>query len=99
MTRSELKKLNKLQLEDYGRTIGIELDRRHTKKTLIIQLEEHMKIPKVIKTVVNRVTEAITGVVPREVLLRDSKTGKFYQGKKPYGDKNGRHAGVPYWSV
>ena len=34
--------LSKDELEDYGRTIGIELDRRHSKKKLINQLEEHI---------------------------------------------------------
>ena len=34
--------LSKDELEDYGRTIGIELDRRHSKKKLISQLEEHI---------------------------------------------------------
>ena len=98
-TRGELKKLTKVQLEKYGRTVGIELDRRLKKTTLINQLEEHMKISGVIKTVVNRVKAAVTGVVTGEVLLRDSKTGKFYQGKRPSGDRNGRHGGVPYWEV
>ena len=31
--------MSKDELEDYGRTIGIELDRRHSKKKLIQQLE------------------------------------------------------------
>ena len=34
--------LSKDELEDYCRTIGIELDRRHSKKKLINQLEEHI---------------------------------------------------------
>ena len=34
--------LSKDELEDYGRTIGIELDRRHSKKKLINQLVEHI---------------------------------------------------------
>ena len=34
--------LSKDELEDYGRTIGIELDRRLSKKKLINQLEEHI---------------------------------------------------------
>ena len=34
--------LSKDELEDYGRTIVIELDRRHSKKKLINQLEEHI---------------------------------------------------------
>ena len=30
------------ELEDYGRTVGIELDRRHNKKKLIKELEDHL---------------------------------------------------------
>ena len=35
--------MSKDELEDYGRTVGIELDRRHNKKKLIKELEEHTK--------------------------------------------------------
>ena len=34
--------MSKDELEDYGRTIGIELDRRHNKKKLIKELEDHL---------------------------------------------------------
>ena len=34
--------MSKDELEDYGRTVGIELDRRHNKKKLIKELEEHL---------------------------------------------------------
>tara|TARA_Y100001972_G_scaffold118049_1_gene157723 strand:+ start:302 stop:541 length:240 start_codon:yes stop_codon:yes gene_type:complete len=34
--------LSKEELEDYGRTIGIELDRRHNKSKLIKQLENYI---------------------------------------------------------
>ena len=34
--------LSKDELEDYGRTIGIELDRRLSKNKLVKQLEEHI---------------------------------------------------------
>ena len=34
--------MSKDQLEDYGRTVGIELDRRHNKKKLIKELEDHL---------------------------------------------------------
>lgn len=40
-TAEELQTMDKLQLEAYGRTIGIELDRRRNKDTLIAQLLEH----------------------------------------------------------
>ena len=35
--------MSKDELEDYGRTIGIELDRRHNKKKLIKEIEDHIK--------------------------------------------------------
>ena len=35
----DLTKKTKKQLEEYGRGLGIELDRRHTKKKLIATLE------------------------------------------------------------
>ena len=35
-------KMSKLELESYGRTIGIELDRRHNKSKLIKQLENYI---------------------------------------------------------
>ena len=38
----DLKSLSKVQLEEYGRTIGIELDRRHSKSKLIKELEEKL---------------------------------------------------------
>ena len=34
--------LSKDELEDYGRTIGIELDRRLSKNKLVKQLEDHI---------------------------------------------------------
>lgn len=42
-THSQLAAMNKLQLEAYGRTIGIELDRRKTKNVLIEQLLQQQK--------------------------------------------------------
>ena len=37
-----LPSLSKDELEDYGRTIGIELDRRLSKHKLVKQLEDHI---------------------------------------------------------
>ena len=34
--------MTKNQLEDFGRTVGIELDKRHTKKVLIKELKEKL---------------------------------------------------------
>ena len=39
----DLWKLSKDELEDYGRTIGIELDRRYSKSKLIKELEDFIK--------------------------------------------------------
>ena len=35
--------MSKEELEDYGRTVGIELDRRHSKSKLIKELEDHIE--------------------------------------------------------
>jgi hypothetical protein len=35
-----LEEMSKKELEKYGRTLGIELDRRHSKATLIEELKE-----------------------------------------------------------
>ena len=35
-----LEDMNKKELEEYGRTLGIELDRRHKKEDLIDELKE-----------------------------------------------------------
>ena len=37
---SPLEEMNKKELEEYGRTLGIELDRRRSKETLIEGLRE-----------------------------------------------------------
>jgi len=38
--KNDFSKMSKLELEEFGRTIGIELDRRLSKPNLIKQLEE-----------------------------------------------------------
>ena len=35
--------MSKEELEEYGRTVGIELDRRHNKSKLIKELEDHIE--------------------------------------------------------
>tara|TARA_B100001939_G_scaffold340411_1_gene348467 strand:- start:211 stop:450 length:240 start_codon:yes stop_codon:yes gene_type:complete len=37
---SPLEEMNKKELEEYGRELGVELDRRHSKKRLISEIEE-----------------------------------------------------------
>ena len=44
----DLKSLSKDELEDYGRTIGIELDRRHSKSKLVKELEDHIEYLKTV---------------------------------------------------
>ena len=39
---NDFESMTKKQLEDFGRTIGIELDRQHSKKVLIKELEEKL---------------------------------------------------------
>ena len=39
-TKPNFKSMSKIELEEYGRTIGLELDRRLTKVKLIEQLEK-----------------------------------------------------------
>ena len=36
-------KMSKSELEIYGRTVGIELDRRHNKKALVKELKDELK--------------------------------------------------------
>ena len=44
MDESQLKKLSKIELEELGRTKGVELDRRSNKKTLINQISSLFKV-------------------------------------------------------
>ena len=39
----DLESLSKIELEEFGRELGIELDRRHNKKTLVKELEDELK--------------------------------------------------------
>ena len=41
-TSTIFESMTKDELEDYGRTVGIDLDRRHIKKKLIKELENHI---------------------------------------------------------
>ena len=38
-----LESLSKIELEEFGRELGIELDRRHNKKKLVKELEDELK--------------------------------------------------------
>ena len=39
----DLESLSKIELEEFGRELGIELDRRRNKKTLVKELEDELK--------------------------------------------------------
>ena len=39
-----IKDMNKDELEAYGRTVGIELDRRHSRKKLMRELEDYLEV-------------------------------------------------------
>ena len=112
---SDLKKMNKKALEEYGRTVGIELDRRKTKKALIKDVEEQIaKSSGLIDTFTDvlevmhsnegneKEVEKIEKSQPvpsQKVLLRDKNTGHFSKGPQPAGASNGRSGGVPYWEI
>ena len=42
-TKPNFNSMSKIELEEYGRTIGLELDRRLTKAKLIKQLEQQVQ--------------------------------------------------------
>jgi len=39
----DLESLSKVELEEFGRELGIELDRRHNKKALVKELQDELK--------------------------------------------------------
>jgi predicted hydrocarbon binding protein len=90
-------RLSKKQLENYGRTIGIELDRRLKKSKLIKELIEHMAKKKG-KSIIKKAKEAVKKVVSKNVLLRDASTGTWSEGPQPKGTQTGTSQGVPYWT-
>ena len=53
-TKTELNMMTKAQLEDYGRSVGIELDRRLKKATMVQQLLEYEEAPTTVESVVTR---------------------------------------------
>jgi len=103
---SDLKKMNKKALEEYGRTVGIELDRRKTKKDLIKDVEEQLaKSTEMINTftevlqVANAEEEVENHESSNKVLLRDKNTGRFSKGEQPPGHPTATYGGKPYWEV
>jgi len=49
-----LKKMTKNQLEEYGRTLGIELDKRLKKSALILQIQEFLEAPQTVESIKTR---------------------------------------------
>ena len=49
-----LKKMTKSQLEEYGRSLGIELDKRLKKSDIILQIEEFLDAPQTIESIQTR---------------------------------------------
>ena len=93
---SDIKKMNKNALEEYGREIGIELDKRLTKKKLIAQIEEHLSKNQSVIEEAEKVVKSYADTV----VLRDKSTGKFYEGKKPEGrTSSGTYGGRQFWEV
>ena len=64
---TDFKKMTKAQLEEYGRSIGIELDRRLKKETLIQQLVEFETPPDVVSSVTTRSDRVSAVPVPADV--------------------------------
>jgi phenylpyruvate tautomerase PptA (4-oxalocrotonate tautomerase family) len=108
-----VRKMDVDQLEEYGRTIGIEIDRRLTKSTILTQLEEHLnaqeetpimskkKKSSFVKKVTEALAETVKEVSSSTVLLRDKSTGQFSQGNRPEGNtsQSGSRGGEPFWEV
>ena len=78
-TKTELNKMTKAQLEEYGRSVGIELDRRLKKATIVQQLLEYEEAPTTIESVVTR---------PDFVSAVDGPIQALLETLPPYHNKN-----------
>jgi hypothetical protein len=79
--RVEMLLMSKRQLEDYGRTIGIELDRRKTKTHLIKELLDHGKSMVSASVSIPDIDSAPLVVVPKvEEVVNTAKYGLVQQG-------------------
>ena len=67
LSKAEFKKMNKTQLEDYGRSVGIELDRRLKKDTIIQQLIEFETPPDVVGSVTTRPDRVSAAPIPADL--------------------------------
>ena len=78
-SRAELLMMTKNQLETFGRTLGIELDRRLHKSKLINELVDHTKEElKTVATVSVPVVESVVAKV--EEVVNTAKYGLVQQG-------------------
>ena len=78
-SRAELLMMTKNKLETYGRTLGIELDRRLHKSNLINELVDHTKEElKTVATVSVPVVESVVAKV--EEVVNTAKYGLVQQG-------------------
>ena len=64
---TDFKKMNKAQLEEYGRSVWIELDRRVKKDTLIQQLIEFETPPDVVSSVTTRPDRVSATPIPADL--------------------------------
>ena len=78
-SRAELLMMTKNQLETFGRTLGVELDRRLNKSKLINELVDHTKEElKTVATVSVPVVESVVAKV--EEVVNTAKYGLVQQG-------------------
>jgi len=78
-SRAELLMMTKNQLETFGRTLGVELDRRLHKSKLINELVDHTKEElKTVATVSVPVVESVVAKV--EEVVNTAKYGLVQQG-------------------
>ena len=78
-SRAELLMMTKNQLETFGRTLGVELDRRLNKSKLINELVDHKKEElKTVATVSVPVVESVVAKV--EEVVNTAKYGLVQQG-------------------
>ena len=66
VAKSALTKMNKKQLEEYGRSIGVEVDRRLKKAIIIQQILEYEAVPTTIESIVTRPDRVHSSPLPDE---------------------------------
>ena len=74
-----LRKMTKNQLEEYGRTLGIELDKRLKKSAIVSQIEEFLEAPQIVESIETR---------PDRVHAIDIDPQEFIDSLPKYTGKN-----------